>query len=107
MRIAGLVAHPVRQLGQRHVDFLPCITVRDRLLERATHAEQPCVTFRIANRKSEMPLAQTRMALFRGIEFWPTRPFAQITLEDAFDRPQIAACMARIVLASGRESILL
>src|SRR5690349_5918401 len=75
VRVAGLIAHPVRELGKRYVEIPPGASVGNRLLERGAHAEQPCIALRITDGESHMPLAQTWMAFFRGIEFWAAGPF--------------------------------
>src|SRR5437879_362201 len=81
VRIAGLVAHPIRKLGQHSVEFLPGMAVGDCLLKRAAHAEQPGIALGIADRKSHMPLPQSWMAFLGRIEFWAARPFGQVALE--------------------------
>jgi len=89
VRVARLVAHPVRELGQRGIELVPGVIVGHRLLERTAHAEQPRIALGIADRKSHVPLPQPRVAFFGRIELWAAGPFAQVSLEDILDRTEI------------------
>ena len=55
--VAGPVAHPVGKVRHALVDGLAHARVGDGLVERAAHAQQPGVALRLADRKTQMPLA--------------------------------------------------
>ncbi len=86
MRIFGLVPHPVGKLLERSKNLLAGSCILDRFLDRAAHAEQPGIALRLTDPKAEMALAETGMALFRGIELRSSHPFTEILLQDFFCR---------------------
>src|SRR5208337_3785440 len=61
MRIVGLVAHPVGELGHIGVEFRPRRRIGDGFGQRVAHAQKPGVALGVADRKAHMTLAQAWM----------------------------------------------
>ncbi len=63
--------------------------IRDDFVESSLHAEHPGVALGLADLEVHMTLPQAGMPTFLRIELGTAKPFAEIALQNTFDRSEI------------------